>query len=135
MCLSVMQTAHMCLSVMQTAYSIKMYSIYNDNVKNMEVVLHLYLNTAVTLLLFLYIAVSVNSFEAEEVRLRKLVNIARPADLPEVCPAEEISTSINLAVTGKRAVLLIAARRKPNSKTKHVSCHFYHIIFSALDYV
>jgi hypothetical protein len=70
----------------------------------------------------------------EEVRLRKQVNIARPADLPEVCPAEEISTSVNLAITGKRAVPLIAARRKPSGKTKHVSCRFYHIIFSALDW-
>jgi hypothetical protein len=71
----------------------------------------------------------------EEVRLRKLVNIARPADLPEVCPAEEIITSVNLAVTGKRAVPLIAAKQKPSSKTKRVSCHFDHIILSALDCV
>ena len=63
----------------------------------------------------------------EEVRLRKLVNIARPAGLPEVCPVEEIGTSVNLAVTGTKARPLIAARRKPSNKTKHVSNHIYRI--------
>lgn len=57
----------------------------------------------------------------EEVRLRKLVNITRPTDVPEVCPAEEISKSVNLAVRGKKALPLIAARRKPSNKTKRMS--------------
>ena len=55
---------HTWLSVMQTAHSIRMYSVYNGNVKNMEAVLQLYLNTAITVLLFIYIPVSINSLEA-----------------------------------------------------------------------
>jgi hypothetical protein len=48
---------------MKTARSFRMHLIYSANVKNMEIVLQLYLNTAVTVM-FICIPVSVNSFEA-----------------------------------------------------------------------
>lgn len=54
----------MWLSVMQTAHSIRMYSTSNENVKNMEVIFQLYLNTVVAVMMFIYIPVSINSFEA-----------------------------------------------------------------------
>jgi hypothetical protein len=49
---------------MRAAHGIRMFSIYNENVKNMEIVLQLYFNTVVTVMLFLYIPDSINSFEA-----------------------------------------------------------------------
>lgn len=56
--------AHMWLSVMQTAHSIRMYSASNEKVKNMKVTFQLYLNAFITVMMFIYISVSINSFEA-----------------------------------------------------------------------
>jgi hypothetical protein len=127
--------AHAWLSVMQTAHSVRMYSVYSENVKNMEAVMHLYLNTAVTVLLFLYVAVSINSLEARRSSTKETGEHCQAGRSARSVFSWGNQSSINLAVTGNRAVLLIAARRKPSSETKHVSCHFYHIIFSSLNYV
>ncbi|PNF17431.1 hypothetical protein B7P43_G02964, partial [Cryptotermes secundus] len=58
------------------------------------------------------------ALKQEEIRLRNLVNIVRPANLPELCPPEKTDLSINLSVTCKKAVPLIGTRWKPVNKKK-----------------
>jgi hypothetical protein len=68
------------------------------------------------------------ALKQEEIRLRNLVNIVRPVDLPELCPPEKTDRSMNLSVTCKKALPVIGTRRKPANKKKQVSSCIYYIL-------
>ena len=52
----------------------------------------------------------------EEQRLRKLVNIAKPANLPELKAPEKVITPS----TAKRTLPIVGSRRKSSNKNKQV---------------
>jgi hypothetical protein len=68
------------------------------------------------------------ALKQEEIRLRNLVNIVRPANLPELCPPEKTNSSINISVTCKKVLPLTGSRRKPANKNKQVSSHIYSMM-------
>ncbi|XP_069702821.1 kanadaptin [Periplaneta americana] len=58
------------------------------------------------------------ALKQEEVRLRKLVNIARPANIPELQPPNKATVPVNSTATNKKALPLVGVRKKPSNRTK-----------------